>query len=151
MQSNKSGEDWYCSVKVHSIVLPNEITTPHMHVCMYLNFIEHTLKRGESIFHQKGNLVANIWQDKKVMLVMSTNCDPTGLTKVCRKQKDGTTEIVTSPPPPMLLTLYRKGKERKGNFLTGPVGMQNTTAKQKTCTAKIRHNIVSALHALSMR
>ena len=93
-----SAEDWYCSVKVHSIVLPNEITIPHMHVCMYLNFIEHTLKSGESIFRQKGNLVANIWQDKKVVSVISINCQPTGPTKVSREQKDGTTEMVTCPP-----------------------------------------------------
>ena len=42
--------------------------------------------------------MANIWQDKKLVSVMSTNCQPTGPTTVRRKQKDGQVKSVTCPP-----------------------------------------------------
>jgi hypothetical protein len=34
-------------------------------------------KRGQTITMQKGNLVATVWKDKKMVTYSSTNCDPT--------------------------------------------------------------------------
>ena len=77
-----------------------------------MNFTERTLKRGESIFHQKGNLVANIWQDKKLVSIMSTNCQPTGPTTVRRKQKDGQVQSVPCPPNVVAYNKFMGGVDR---------------------------------------
>ena len=36
------------------------------------------LHRGESLFHQKGNIVASVWKDKKAMAFISTQCNARG-------------------------------------------------------------------------
>ena len=36
------------------------------------------LRRGESLFHQKGNIVASVWKDKKAMAFISTQCNARG-------------------------------------------------------------------------
>ena len=75
-------------------------------------FTERTLKRGESILRQKGNLVANIWQDKKAVAMMSTNCQPTGSTTVRRKQKDGRVDMVPCPPNIVAYNKFMGGVDR---------------------------------------
>ena len=77
-----------------------------------MNFTERTLKRGESIVRQKGNLVANIWQDKKLVSIMSTNCQPTGPTTVRRKQKDGQVQSVPCPPNVVAYNKFMGGVDR---------------------------------------
>ena len=63
------------------------------------------LLRGESIFRRKGNIVATVWKDKKVVSFISTQCDVRGNETVCRKQKDGMyIEVPTIPT----VTLYNK-------------------------------------------
>ena len=36
------------------------------------------LRRGESLFHQKGNILASVWKDKKAMAFISTQCNVRG-------------------------------------------------------------------------
>ena len=46
---------------------------------------------------QKGNLVASVWRDRRLVYVMSTNSDPTTPTTVQRREKDGTRSTITCP------------------------------------------------------
>ena len=63
------------------------------------------LRRGESIFRRKGNIVAIVWKDKEVVSFISTQCNVRGDETVRRKQKDGTyIEVPTIPT----VTLYNK-------------------------------------------
>ena len=56
-----------------------------------------TQARGESSFHQCGNLVATVWQDKKEVYILSTCTDANANGKVCRRQLDGTRIEVPYP------------------------------------------------------
>ena len=47
-------------------------------------------QRGGSVFRQCEKIVATAWKDNKVVNVASTLADPTQLTTVKRRQKDGT-------------------------------------------------------------
>ncbi|XP_048577744.1 piggyBac transposable element-derived protein 4-like [Nematostella vectensis] len=63
------------------------------------------LRRGESIFRQKGNVVCTIWKDKKAVAFISTQCEAKGIETVNRRQKDGSILKVDSLP---VVTLYNK-------------------------------------------
>ena len=54
-------------------------------------------KRGESTFHQCGNVVVTAWKDSKVVNVASTLASPDDITTVNRRQKDGTRVPFTCP------------------------------------------------------
>jgi hypothetical protein len=56
------------------------------------------LRRGESIFRQKANVVASIWKDKKPVAFISTQCNPNGEETGQRKQKYGPIIQVPSLP-----------------------------------------------------
>ena len=56
--------------------------------------------------------MANIWQDKKLVSVMSTNCQPTGPTTVRRKQKDRQVKSVTCPPNVVAYNKFMGGVDR---------------------------------------
>lgn len=63
------------------------------------------LRRGESIFWRKGNIVATVWKDKKAVSFISTQCNVRGDKTVRRKQNYGTyIEVPTIPT----VTLYNK-------------------------------------------
>ena len=49
-----------------------------------------SLRRGESVFRRKGNIVASMWKDKKAVAFISTHCNARGNKTIHRKQKDGT-------------------------------------------------------------
>ena len=61
--------------------------------------------RGESAFHQCGNLVATAWKDNKVVNIASTLADPADHTTITRRQKDGTQLDVQCP---LCVALYNK-------------------------------------------
>ena len=75
---------------------------------MYL-LNEGDLQRGEFIYRQKGSLVASVWRDRKLVYVMSTNCPPTGNTKVQRKEKDGSKKMIPCPPSIVEYNRYMSG------------------------------------------
>ena len=57
------------------------------------------------MFRQCGNIVATAWKDNKVVNVASTLADPTQLTTVKRRQKDGTRIDVECP---LCVALYNE-------------------------------------------
>ena len=78
---------------------------------LYL-LIEGDLQRGEYICRQKGSLVANVWRDRKLVYVMSTNCPPTGDTQVQRKEKDGSSQMIPCPPSIVAYNRYMAGVDK---------------------------------------
>ena len=54
-------------------------------------------ERGGSVFRQCGKIVATAWKDNRVVNVGNTLADPTQLTTVKRRQKDGTRIDVDCP------------------------------------------------------
>lgn len=89
-------------VHTHTHTHANTHAYAHKHYSLYSHHSHtHTkagLQRGESIFRQKENLVACVWQDKRPVYVMSTNCQAIGNSTVRRKQKDGSITTVPCPP-----------------------------------------------------
>ena len=61
--------------------------------------IKYNLFRGDSVTVQKGNVSASAWMDRKVVMVMSSNCQPAGVGSVLRRLQDGTQLPVTCPEP----------------------------------------------------
>ena len=63
------------------------------------------LRRGESLFRRKGNVVVTVCgKDKKLVSFISTQCQLRGDDAVPRKQKDGTIQVPTVP----VVQLYNK-------------------------------------------
>ena len=62
-------------------------------------------QRGGSVFRQCGNIVATAWKDNRVVNVACTLADPTELTTVKRRQKDGTRIDVECP---LCIALYNQ-------------------------------------------
>ena len=56
------------------------------------------LERGEATTRQSGNLVASVWRDKRLVYLMSTNCQPNDDATVQRRNRDGTVQQVPCPP-----------------------------------------------------
>ena len=56
------------------------------------------LQKGESKFHHRGNLVASVWKDTKLVCFLSTQSNPVGDQTVNRKQRDGTVIQVPTVP-----------------------------------------------------
>ena len=65
------------------------------------------LERGSHAFHQRGNLSAIIWQDKRQVSVLSTLTTPDETLPIRRKERDGTT-TTTALPCPTAITTYNK-------------------------------------------
>ena len=59
--------------------------------------IDYNLFRGESVKVQKGKVSASAWMDCKVVMVMSSNCQPDGVGTILRRQQDGSRIPVTCP------------------------------------------------------
>lgn len=56
------------------------------------------LRKGESKFCRRGNLVASVWKDTKLVCFLSTQSNPVGMDVVNRKQRDGTIiQVLTVP------------------------------------------------------
>ena len=49
------------------------------------------------MFQQKGNLVANVWKDKRLVYVMSMNTKEDDRTVCQRKEKNGTMSSISIP------------------------------------------------------
>ena len=67
------------------------------------------LRRGESLFHRKGGVVATVWKDKKLVSFLSTQCEVRGNETVSRKQKDGKIIQVATVPVVQLYNKYMGG------------------------------------------
>lgn len=67
------------------------------------------LRRGESLFRRKGDVVATVWKDKKLVSFISTQCQVGGNETVSRKQKDGSIIQVPAVPVVQLYNKYMGG------------------------------------------
>lgn len=81
-------------------------------VCTCTCMNEGDLQRGEYVYRQKGSLVATVWRDRKLVYVMSTNCQPTGNTEVQRKEKDGSRQMISCPPSIVEYNRYMSGVDK---------------------------------------
>ena len=77
----------------------------------YLSIYVGDLQRGESKFLQYRNLVANVWRDKKLVYVMSTNTTHT-MSTCLRKERNGNTTDVPIPQSTKLYNQYMNGVDR---------------------------------------
>ena len=68
--------------------------------------------QGDFVIFQKGNLTATAWKDKKQVNFLSTNCDPTEIDTVSRRQKDGSPVDVVCPVVSKCYTKYMSGVDR---------------------------------------
>lgn len=57
------------------------------------------LRKGELKFCRRGNLVASVWKDTKLVCFLSTQLNPVGVDVVNRKRRDGT--IIQVPTVPV--------------------------------------------------
>ena len=65
--------------------------------CVCMSVINYNLFRGESVTVQKGKVSVSAWMDRKVVMVMSSNCQPDGVGTILRRQQDGSRIPVTCP------------------------------------------------------
>ena len=74
--------------------------------------------RGESVTIQTGKVTASTWMDRKTVMVMSTNCQPSSCGTVNGKQRDGTSLEVACPES---IISYNKfmGEVDRGDHLSG--------------------------------
>ena len=69
-------------------------------------------ERGDHMMRQDGNLVFTIWQDTKVVTMLSTNSQPTANHKVLRRKKDGSRVDVQCPDAIVQYNKYMGGVDR---------------------------------------
>ena len=81
--------------------------------------VTHNLlfNRGESVAVQAGKVTASAWMDRKTVMVMSTNCQPSSCGTVNRKQRDGTS--VDVPCPESIISYKFMGGVDCGDQLRG--------------------------------
>ena len=58
---------------------------------------------------QKGKVSASAWQDRKLVMVMATNCQPSDVGEVPRKLVDGSRMYVPCPQAIILYNLFMGG------------------------------------------
>ena len=68
-----------------------------------------TLARGESVFRQRSNLTAVVWQDRRPVHVLSTLSQPGEVQKVLRRERDGSRAEVDCPSSIVTYTKYMGG------------------------------------------
>ncbi|XP_048735577.2 piggyBac transposable element-derived protein 4-like [Ostrea edulis] len=97
----------YCDNYFSSVGLFEELLANKTYACgtiranrkgLPASIVHGKLKnQGDLRQQQKGNLVSTAWHDKRTVLLLTTNSDPTRNTTVQRKQKDGTIREVPCP------------------------------------------------------
>ena len=68
--------------------------------------------RGDSPTVQKGKVSASAWMDRKAVMVMSTNSQPSAAGTILRKQQDGTHIHVPYPESIISYNKYMGGVDR---------------------------------------
>ena len=74
--------------------------------------------RGESVTVQAGKVTASAWMDRKTVMVMSTNNQPSANGTVSRKQRDGSSLEVPCPASIISYNKFMGGVDR-GDQLRG--------------------------------
>ena len=70
------------------------------------------LRRGESVYRRQGNIVITVWENKKLVSFITTQCDVTGDETVRRKEEDETYIEVPTIPAVTLYNKYMGGPDR---------------------------------------
>ena len=108
----------YASTHAHHII--------HIHTHMYASIHTHNPhtqhinfpNRGDSQVVQKGGVSACAWLDRKVVMAMFSNSQPSSTASVLRRQKDHTRTPVRCPESILLYNKYMGGVDR-GDQLRG--------------------------------
>ena len=91
-------------------------------VCTHNNthvHTHHTLpNRGDSQVVQKEDVSTCVWMDRKVVMVMLTNAQPSATASVLRRKKDNTRTSISCPEAVLLYNKYMGGVDR-GDQLRG--------------------------------
>ena len=88
-------------------------------LCVYEHvYNQVNLFRGDSVTVQKGKVSASAWMDRKVVMMMASNCQPAGVGSVLRRQQDGSRIPVTCPESIICYNDYMGGVDR-GDQLRG--------------------------------
>ena len=97
-------------MKLINLVCTHNNTHVHTH---------HTLpNRGDSQVVQKGDVSACTWMDRKVVMVMFTNAQPSVTVSVLQRKKDHTRTSISYPEAVLLYNKYMGGVDR-GDQLRG--------------------------------
>jgi hypothetical protein len=75
------------------------------------------MSAGESIFWQSGNLVATLWQDKQLVRLLSTCCEPEGPDTVKRRRRNQESMSLPCPPVLKLYSQYMGGVDRSDRMV----------------------------------
>ena len=115
---------WNCQVRSQGLSRPSEAGQAEKQVrecinCKLITFIIFiTSIRGELLTVQKGKVCASAWQDRKTVMVMSTNCQATETGSVQQKTQDGSRISVPCPQAVLQYNTYMGGVDR-GDQLRG--------------------------------
>ena len=90
----------------------------HVHTIHMFAHITYLPNRGDSQVVQKGGVSACAWMDRKVVMVMFTNAQPSAPASVLRRQKDHTRTPISCPEAVLLYNKYMGGVDR-GDQLRG--------------------------------
>ena len=72
---------------------------------------------GKSKFWQSGNLVATLWQDKQVVRILSSCCEPQGADTVTRRRRNQNTTSLPCPPAVKMYSQYMGGVDRSDRMV----------------------------------
>jgi hypothetical protein len=75
------------------------------------------LDQGESKVWQSGNLVATLWQDKKIVRFLSTCCNPEGDDTVIRRRRGQDPVRLSCPPVVKLYARHMGGVDRSDRMV----------------------------------
>ena len=78
----------------------------------------HSPNRGDSLVVQKGGVAAYPWMDRKVVMVMASNTQPSATGYALRRQKDHSRTPIPCPESIILYNKYMGGVDR-GDQLRG--------------------------------
>ena len=78
----------------------------------------HSPNRGDSLVVQKGGVAAYAWMDRKVVMVMASNTQPSATGYALRRQKDHSRTPIPCPESIIMYNKYMGGVDR-GDQLRG--------------------------------
>ena len=118
-------------LRVHrfSVNASVEVVCVQYVLCVYEHvYNQVNLFRGDSVTVQKGKVSASAWMDRKVVMMMASNCQPAGVGSVLRRQQDGSRIPVTCPESIICYNEYMGGVDR-GDQLRGYYSCRTKTRK----------------------
>ncbi len=78
--------------------------------------LNRQLNKGDILFQQKGNLVANVWRDNRLVYVMFNNTTGDDSTVCQRKEKNGSISTIPIPLNNFPYNKYMGGVDTADQF-----------------------------------